>query len=363
MNWSDKRVLVTGGASFIGSHLVERLLQKGAANVRVADNLSSGKLENLLAVQNDIDFLKGDLRDTSAAQNATRGCDVVFHLAADHGGRGYISSHPASCAGNMALDNTVFRAAVNNNAERILFASSACVYPTDIQTGKVLLREDFQYDQTQISANQILDHTAALLSPGQPIYIATDEIDSAFLDIFREQFTVVTFGGLPEEIVDNIPDHWCGIIETLICAAAPGRFIGTRLSTFSSRIATLRGHLSHTKGSDCEAIDSELHYTQPPLYGKTGGGLFARYWRTSEKQVDQLGETGIPWWLSKDPIWGRAYQACKASSLRRAKRFVAEMAANLSIGHVGKSTAQNMHLSRSRSSRVQTTFPRAQRHR
>ena len=142
MNWSDKRVLVTGGASFIGSHLVERLLQKGAANVRVADNLSSGKLENLLAVQNDIDFLKGDLRDTSAAQNATRGCDVVFHLAADHGGRGYISSHPANCAGNMALDNTVFRAAVNNNAERILFASSACVYPTDIQTGKVLLRED-----------------------------------------------------------------------------------------------------------------------------------------------------------------------------------------------------------------------------
>jgi len=142
MNWSDKRVLVTGGASFIGSHLVERLLQKGAANVRVADNLSSGKLENLLAVQNDIDFLKGDLRDTSAAQNATRGCDVVFHLAADHGGRGYISSHPANCAGNMALDNTVFRAAVNNNAERILFASSACVYPTDIQTGKILLRED-----------------------------------------------------------------------------------------------------------------------------------------------------------------------------------------------------------------------------
>lgn len=142
MNWSDKRVLVTGGASFIGSHLVERLLQKGTANVRVADDLSSGKLENLLAVQNDIDFLKSDLRDTSAAQNATRGCDVVFHLAADHGGRGYISSHPANCAGNMALDNTVFRAAVNNNAERILFASSACVYPTDIQTGKVLLRED-----------------------------------------------------------------------------------------------------------------------------------------------------------------------------------------------------------------------------
>jgi len=105
VNWSDKRVLVTGGASFIGSHLVEQLLQKGAASVRVADGLSSGKLENLAAVQSDVDFLEGDLRDTGVAQNATRGCDVVFYLAADHGGRGYISSHPANCAGNMALDN------------------------------------------------------------------------------------------------------------------------------------------------------------------------------------------------------------------------------------------------------------------
>jgi UDP-glucose 4-epimerase len=142
MKWSGKRVLVTGGASFIGSHLVERLLREGAAAVRVADDLSSGKLENLAGVQNDIEFLKSDLRGICTAQNATTGCDVVFHLAADHGGRGYISSHPANCAGNMALDNTVFRAAVENNVERILFASSACVYPTDIQTGKVLLKED-----------------------------------------------------------------------------------------------------------------------------------------------------------------------------------------------------------------------------
>lgn len=142
MNWSDKKVLVTGGASFIGSHLVEQLLQKGAASVRVADDLSSGKLENLAAVHSDVDFLEGDLRDTSVARKASTGCDVVFHLAADHGGRGYISSHPANCAGNMALDNTVFRAAVLNNAERIQFASSACVYPTDIQAGKVLLSED-----------------------------------------------------------------------------------------------------------------------------------------------------------------------------------------------------------------------------
>jgi len=142
MSWTGKRVLVTGGASFIGSHLVERLLREGVAGVRVADDLSSGKPENLALVQSEIDFLEGDLRDPGTAQKATQGCDVVFHLAADHGGRGYISSHPANCVGNMALDNTVFRSAVDNDVERILFASSACVYPTDIQAGRVLLKED-----------------------------------------------------------------------------------------------------------------------------------------------------------------------------------------------------------------------------
>ena len=214
-------------------------------------------------------------------------------------------------ARTLLRDTIRFREDIIKLAER---AINAPVLAGTDYSALHIRRGDFQYGQTQIGANQILEHTAALLSPGQPIYVATDETDSAFLDVFREQFAVVTFGGLPAEIVDDIPDHWCGIIETLICAAAPGRFIGTRLSTFSSRISTLRGHLSHTKGSDCEGIDSELYYTQPPLYGKTGGGLFARYWRASEKQVDQLGETGIPWWLSKDPIWGRAYQACWAET-------------------------------------------------
>ena len=141
MNWNTTRCLVTGGASFIGSHLVEALLQRGA-NVRVADDLSSGRLSNLSAVIDDIEFLNGNLKSLEFASKASDRCHVLFHLAADHGGRGYISSHPANCAGNMALDNTVFRAAVLNNAERIQFASSACVYPTDIQTGKVLLSED-----------------------------------------------------------------------------------------------------------------------------------------------------------------------------------------------------------------------------
>lgn len=141
MSWKYHKCLVTGGASFIGSHLVESLLEKGA-QVRVADDLSSGKLSNLSSVISEIEFIKGDLKYIDFAQNTTAGCDVLFHLAANHGGRGYIATHPADCAGNMALDNIVFECAVKNGIEHIIFTSSACVYPTDIQEEKQLLSED-----------------------------------------------------------------------------------------------------------------------------------------------------------------------------------------------------------------------------
>ena len=139
--WTGERVLVTGGASFIGSHLVEDLVDHGA-DVRVADDLSSGELENLAAVDDEIEFLEGTLKEMSFAEEATEDVDTVFHLAADHGGRGYISNYPANCATNMALDNVVYEAAAENGVDRISFASSACTYPTDIQQEKQRLSED-----------------------------------------------------------------------------------------------------------------------------------------------------------------------------------------------------------------------------
>jgi len=146
MNWKHSRVLVTGGASFIGSALVDALVERGA-RVRVVDNLSSGKLENLQGRLDggEIEFLKAELLDDGVARKAVRGMDVVFHLAADHGGRGYVDLHQAACAGNLTLDGLVFRAAVQENAGRVIFASSGCVYPNYIQTdpGEILyLTED-----------------------------------------------------------------------------------------------------------------------------------------------------------------------------------------------------------------------------
>jgi UDP-glucose 4-epimerase len=142
MTWAGRRVLVTGGASFIGSHLVEALVRLGA-RIRVADDLSSGRPGHLDAVRDDVDLQVGDLRHWDFATRASAGCEVVFHLAANHGGRGYIATHPADCAGNMALDGIVFETALRNGVERIAFASSACVYPTSLQQGeRIPLTED-----------------------------------------------------------------------------------------------------------------------------------------------------------------------------------------------------------------------------
>jgi nucleoside-diphosphate-sugar epimerase len=126
---SNARTLVTGGTSFIGSHLVEGLASR-VASVRVIDNLSSGRLEYLQPLLGrEVEFLEGDLLDQDVARKALEGIDLVFHLAADHGGRGYVDLHQAACASNLALDGILFDAAARADVEKIVYASSGCVYP------------------------------------------------------------------------------------------------------------------------------------------------------------------------------------------------------------------------------------------
>jgi nucleoside-diphosphate-sugar epimerase len=75
------KVLVTGGAGFIGSHLVERLVQEGI-EVRVLDNFSTGRRDNLAAVASHIELFEGDVRDYEVVCESVRGVEVVFHQAA-----------------------------------------------------------------------------------------------------------------------------------------------------------------------------------------------------------------------------------------------------------------------------------------
>ncbi|MEO1088431.1 MAG: NAD-dependent epimerase/dehydratase family protein, partial [Acidobacteriota bacterium] len=92
--WKEEKVLVTGGASFIGSHLVDRLLEAGA-RVRIADDFSTGDRRHVQPHLDagTVDVREGDLRDTEFVRRSLDDRRVVFHLAADHGGRGYVDRH------------------------------------------------------------------------------------------------------------------------------------------------------------------------------------------------------------------------------------------------------------------------------
>ncbi len=133
--WGGRKVLVTGGASFIGSHLVDSLLERGAS-VRAVDNLTSGRIENLKQHQGNprLEFVEADLREPGVARQAVEGRDVVFHLAADHGGRGYVDLHQAGPASNLCLDGLIFSEALRARVGKTVFASSGCVYPNYLQT-------------------------------------------------------------------------------------------------------------------------------------------------------------------------------------------------------------------------------------
>jgi nucleoside-diphosphate-sugar epimerase len=135
MNWKQKRVVVTGGASFIGSTLVDALVGYGA-RVRVVDNFSSGQRANLSQhlESGSIELLEADLLEDGVARASVRGSDVVFHLAADHGGRGYVDLHQGACAMNLTLDGLLFRACLQEDVEKVIYASSGCVYPNYIQS-------------------------------------------------------------------------------------------------------------------------------------------------------------------------------------------------------------------------------------
>jgi nucleoside-diphosphate-sugar epimerase len=135
MNWNHCRVLVTGGASFIGSALVDALVERGA-RVRVVDNLSSGKLENIQhhLEPRTIELVEGDLLEPQVSEKAVKGIDIVFHLAADHGGRGYVDLHQVACSTNFILDGQMFRACYAAGVQKVVYASSGCVYANFLQT-------------------------------------------------------------------------------------------------------------------------------------------------------------------------------------------------------------------------------------
>lgn len=121
------KVLVTGGAGFIGSQLVERLLRLGA-DVRVLDNFSTGHRANLAGLSDDIDVVEGDIQSYERVHNAVRGCDAVLHQAALPSVPRSIADPLTSHATNATGTLNVLLAARDEDVRRLVFASSSSVY-------------------------------------------------------------------------------------------------------------------------------------------------------------------------------------------------------------------------------------------
>jgi len=130
MHIDFNQALVTGGAGFIGSHLVEALLS-GGCQVRVLDNLSTGHLHNLAPVLDHITFYKNDIREPEVLEEAAEGCDVIFHLAAVVAVQETISNPIESAMINDIGTINVLEAARAGNVRRVVLASSCAVYGDD----------------------------------------------------------------------------------------------------------------------------------------------------------------------------------------------------------------------------------------
>lgn len=129
--WLNKRVLVTGGAGFIGSHVCENLVAKGA-KVSILDKLKPGKEQNIAAIKDSVRLIKGDIQDFSVAKKACHQQDVVMNLAAKVGGIEYNRTHQGTMLfNNLMIASSMTEAAKQEKVERFLAVSSACVYPRD----------------------------------------------------------------------------------------------------------------------------------------------------------------------------------------------------------------------------------------
>jgi nucleoside-diphosphate-sugar epimerase len=121
------RVLVTGGAGFIGSHIVERMLELGH-RVVVLDNFATGRRENLARFAEDIEVVEGDMRSYERVHTAVRGCEVVFHQAALPSVPRSVQDPLTSTEANVTGTLNVLLNARDGGVRRVIFASSSSIY-------------------------------------------------------------------------------------------------------------------------------------------------------------------------------------------------------------------------------------------
>jgi UDP-glucose 4-epimerase len=158
-----ERILVTGGAGFIGSHLVEALLAKGY-KVRVLDNLSSGKVSNLPMDNANLNLVVGDVADSAAVSQAMRDCSAVVHLAAVASVQASVddpvSTHQSNFVGTLNVCENMLKAGI----KRVVFASSAAIYGNNGE-GSAIDENTAKSPLTPYASDKLASEHYGFLSP------------------------------------------------------------------------------------------------------------------------------------------------------------------------------------------------------
>jgi nucleoside-diphosphate-sugar epimerase len=139
-----KKIVVCGGGGFIGGHLIADLLKQGYRDIRSVD---IKPFEEWYQHFPQTEALELDLQDKSACEQALKGAAVVYNLAADMGGMGFIENNRALCMLSVLINTHLLMAAKKFSVERFFYASSACVYAADKQVSEdvIALKENDAY--------------------------------------------------------------------------------------------------------------------------------------------------------------------------------------------------------------------------
>lgn len=243
------RVLVTGGAGFIGSHLVDALVARGD-DVVILDNFSRAVSGSM---RDDCDLREGDIRDREAIDAALRGVDVVYHLAAQSNVMGAVRDTEYSFSTNVTGTFNVLRAAAGAGVGRLVFASSREVYgePECLPVSESApLRAKNAYGASKIAGEAYCDALGSGTELDVQVLRFTnvygprdrDRVVPLWLDCLRSNRPIEIYGG--EQLLDFV---WIGTAVAALLSAAScptttainvGSGRGTSLLELASRMAS-----------------------------------------------------------------------------------------------------------------------------
>lgn len=296
--------LVTGGAGFIGSHLVEALLQEGR-RVRVLDNLTTGRLENLAPVLPRLEFSEGDIRDEAIVHQAMAGVELVFHLAA-------LVSVPQSMARpheaesiNVMGTLNLLQAARAAGVRRLVLSSTCAIYgdePTLPKTETMPPQPQSPYAISKLAAEQYCQlfttafglETVALryfnvFGPRQDPASPYSGVISIFVERLSQGLPVTIFGS-GEQTRDFV--FVSDVVRANLLAAQAPEAAGQLFNVGTGRATTINQLFA--------ALSQKLHYDRPPLYHPSRPGDVLHSYADAGRAAALLGwqpqidfETGL----------------------------------------------------------------------